>query len=297
MRTFIVFLLLFGVAALASGALAYPAWWLVERFADVPIHRVMERVGMLVLAAVTIIFLRRRGLANKSALGYAVPRKQFVQQMLRGFTAGTILMVPLAVALFALQLRVWDTDFVAGTSPVLFFIGCVARGLLTGFAVAFIEETFCRGAMFTAIERESGLAMAIVLPTLFYAATHFLGGKLRIPADQVTYASGLQVAADLFERFAHPAVFVDTFIALAALGVLLALIRWRTGTIAGCIGLHAGGVTVIQTLHGISSGNPAAPMPYLVGHYDGVIGWLAAGWIAVVAAAYWRLSATRSEFA
>ncbi len=48
-------------------------------------------------------------------------------------------------------------------------------GLATGLVVALIEETFLRGAMQSAIARESGALAAIVLMSLVYAATHFIG--------------------------------------------------------------------------------------------------------------------------
>lgn len=292
MRPFLIFLLLFAVAALVSGLLTYPAWSLVQLFADQPIHRVMERVGMLLLAIATTIFLRRQGLANKAALGYGMPRAQFLKQMLRGLAAGLLLMLPLTGMLFALSVRTLSPEFVASDSQLLFVCKLLTVGLLTGLAVAFIEETFCRGAMFAAIERESGILLAILLPSLLYAATHFLGGKLRVPSDQVTYLSGLRVTAALFQRFATPLEFVDSFFALVALGILLAIIRIRTGAIAGCIGLHAGGVAIIWLLHGLSTLNANTPLSWLVGNYDGVIGWLMAVWITLVAAVYWKVSKT-----
>ncbi len=51
-------------------------------------------------------------------------------------------------------------------------------GLASGLVVAFIEETFLRGAMQTAITRESGAALAIALTSLVYAATHFMAASI-----------------------------------------------------------------------------------------------------------------------
>jgi len=290
MRAFLIFLLLFAVAAVVSGLLTYPVWSVLHPFWDVPIHRVMERIGMVVLASTTVVFLRQQGLANKATLGYDLPRAQFTWQMAQGYAAGVLLMLPLVAVLFGLEIRTLAAQFMASDSPALFIGKLVVQGLLTGLTVAFLEETFCRGAMFSVIRRESGVALAILLPALLYAATHFLGGTLRLPANQVTSMSGLQVMANLFERFATPLEFADSFLALTALGILLALIRLRTGAIAGCIGLHAGGVTVIVVMRNLSAVNPQASMSWLVGSYDGVIGWLACVWIGVVALAYWQMT-------
>jgi uncharacterized protein len=290
MRTFLIFLGLFAVAAAISGLITYPAWSLLQTFADVPVHRVMNRIGMLVLAVTTILFLRRQGLANRETLGYGMPRPLFIRQMLFGFAAGVLLMMPLVAAIFGFELRTLSAKFIASEAQALFVAKLILQGLLTGWVVAFLEETFCRGAMYTVIQRESGLLAAILLPTFLYAATHFLGGELRLPADQVTYLSGLQVTANLFERFATPWEFFDSFLALSALGVLLAFIRMRTNAIAGCIGLHAGGVTVIVTMRNLSTVDTQHSMHWLVGNYDGVIGWMALVWISVVAAIYWKVS-------
>jgi hypothetical protein len=80
------------------------------------------------------------------------------------------------------------------------------------------------------------------------------------------------------------AVFVDVFqwkhlssmAALFMVGVFLALVREHTGHIAWGIGLHAGWVFVIQVTRRMTDGNPEAPAAFLVGTYDGIIGWLAA---------------------
>jgi hypothetical protein len=119
-----------------------------------------------------------------------------------------------------------------------------------------------------------------------YAASHFLGGSLRIPAEQVSFLSGPRVVGDMFASFQRPLDLLDSFLALSALGVLLSLIRSRTGAIAGTIGLHAGAVCVIVVLRNSSQVNPASHWAWLVGSYDGVIGWMALAWICVIAVAY-----------
>ena len=295
MRTFSIFLGLFALAAVISGLLTYPAWSVVQTLADVPIHRVLNRIGMLVIAIATVIFLRRMGMANKATMGYAVPRSVFMSQMSRGFVAGIALMAPLIALFFVLDLLMLSPRFIDSQTPTAMIGKLVVQGLLSAFTVAFLEETFCRGAMFSTIRRESGLAAAIVLPSLLYAATHFMDGKLRVPTDQVTYISGLQAVGALFSRFATPLDLVDAFVALAMLGILLAVVRMRTGAIAGSIGLHAGGAAVIWVLSGITTTNPQASLAWLAGSYRGIIGWLAFAWFALITLAYWRLTRPRRD--
>jgi membrane protease YdiL (CAAX protease family) len=160
------------------------------------------------------------------------------------------------------------------------------QGLLSGLVVAFIEETFFRGILFTAVARTSTIRAAIIAPSALYAALHFLGGKLRVAPQQVSWEHGFQVLSRLFERYAQPLTLVDSFLALFALGILLALVRLRTGAIAACIGLHAAGVCTIFILHDTTSLNGAAKLAAIVGTYDGVIGWAAFGWLAAIVVAF-----------
>src|SRR5256884_7516006 len=114
-----------------------------------------------------------------------------------------------------------------------------ALRLVSGFAVAFIEETFLRGAMHTAIERESGTRLAVLLTALLYAATHFLASHHIAPA-QVTPRSGLELLAGTLHSWAQPAGIVDAFLALLAGGVLPGPGGAGARHIAACARLHAG---------------------------------------------------------
>lgn len=287
MRFFLKSIVAILLAAVVAGALTYPAWLLVSVFADVRPDRVLRRVAMITLAVALYFLLRREGLASKETLGYGIPRAKFIRHMIWGYVGGILLMLPLTWALFGLDLR---TSASAESHLIQLFLYGTAQGLV----IAFVEETFMRGAMYRVIERESGLRLAILLPAILYAAVHFMDGKLRIPASEMTFVGGLDIAAHTFERYAAPLEIVDSFFALLALGVLLAFVRRKTGAIAGGIGLHAGGVCVISILHEMSVVNPNASMPWLVGSYDGVIGWLAFVWIGLIAALYgWRTSKSR----
>jgi membrane protease YdiL (CAAX protease family) len=282
MRVFLKFILLIAAAWILTAVLTYPSWLLVQTLIDVPIHRVRDRVAMLLIVAGLLIFLPRWNLATRDVLGYSLPRREFVGQLSIGFAAGVVLMMPLVLALFGLAIRVPDADL----APIV-LATLIGQGLLTGLAVGFIEETCFRGAMYGAIRRESGVVLATVLPTVLYAAAHFLGGNLRIPSEEVTFLSGPRLVANMFASFQQPLQLLDSFLALGALGVLLSLIRSRTGAIAGAIGLHAGAVCVIVVLRSSSHVNPDSHWAWLVGSYDGVIGWMGLAWICLIAVAYW----------
>jgi uncharacterized protein len=282
MRVFLLFVALLSGALIAAAALTYPAWLLVSVVSVEPVHRVMNRVAML-LALIGLVYLTRRlGLTSRTALGYGLSRPEFLRQLAVGWVCGLALMAPLVVLLVGFDIRT-PKDAMAG--GVLALVG---GALLSGFVVAFIEETFFRGVLFTAVARTSGAAAAIVAPSLLYASLHFLGGKLRVPADEVSWLHGFTVLGKLFERYTDPLAFIDSFIALFALGVLFALVRLRTGAIAACIGMHAAGVAVIAILRATTQVQPTAPYSDWVGAYDGVIGWAALLWFCVIALVYVR---------
>ncbi len=116
-----------------------------------------------------------------------------------------------------------------------------------------------------------------------------------MPPEDVSWVHGFEVLSKLFERYVQPLTFADSFVALAMLGVLLALVRLRTGAIAGCIGLHAAGVAFIAVLREATLVNPNTEYASLVGSYDGVIGWAALVWFAVIAGTFVFLSRRQDQ--
>jgi membrane protease YdiL (CAAX protease family) len=167
----------------------------------------------------------------------------------------------------------------------------VLGALTIGLVVALIEETFFRGAMFTAVDRYSGLWPAAVLPSLLYAAVHFINTDNDVAPGALQWYSGLVVLAHCFEQFTDPSTIIDSFLALFAVGVFLALVRAHTGGIAACIGLHAGWVLVIKLTKDITQIDSRAELLFLVGDYDNITGYLALILITIVTVIYYCLAA------
>ena len=277
------FLLFFGliVAALAVMAVAaYPAWLAVTPIMDgVPFHRVANRIGMLALLVGFLLLARRMRLADRASLGYGIARPAFLRQAGLGFALGVLLMAPVVAMLFVLELRVPVPDGEAIGAASL--ARSALKGLLTGITVAFIEETFFRGAMFTAIEREAGARAAILLTSVVYAAVHFVG-RNRIPAAEVEWASGFEHVAGTLRAFGEPAVIADAFLCLTAVGIVLGAARVTTGNIAACVGLHAGWVWIITLVREMTAPAVGSPLAFLVSRYDGFVGWLVLAWTVVI---------------
>lgn len=275
MRAFLLFCGLTIFALLIAALVTYPAWLTVGLVSIEPVHRVMHRVAMLVAIVGFVLLVRHLRIADRRSLGYGLSRPAFLQELGLGLAIGSLLLLPLLALLLGLELRILRPGLQLDFETLLAAVG---RGVATGLAVAFIEETFFRGAMQTAITRESGHRLAIWLPSLLYASMHFLGGRLRIAPQEVSWGTGFQVLANLGEKYRDPLALVDSFAALVVVGLLLAVVRRRTGSIAACIGLHAGWVCLITVLRSITVRNDDTALGWLVGSYDGVIGWLACLW-------------------
>jgi uncharacterized protein len=290
MRTFCWFLLLMALALAAIAVCSYPVWVLLHPYFDFPFHRLGERIGMLALLLGFVLLARRLGLADRRSLGYGVPRRAFLRELAVGLALGVASMLAVVAAMSALGLLDW-TRFAALSATMLLKIIVLRLG--SGLAVAFIEETFLRGAMHTGIERESGTAAAITLTSLVYAATHFFA-SYHIPPAQVSAHSGVELLLGTVQAFAHPAAIADAFSALVAVGVLLGLVRAVTGNIAACVGLHAGWVWIMLVVHELSQPLRAAPGGFLLSRFDGFVGWLVFAWIVVLALPLVRFYQRRS---
>jgi uncharacterized protein len=288
MRAFAWFLGLLALALAAVALLAWPAWTLLHPHFDFPFHRIAERLGMVALLLGFLALARHLGLSDRASLGYGAPRRIFLREMGIALALGLATMLMVVGLMAALGLLEWRAPYTGAPLPKLL----LASGL-SGFAVAFIEETFLRGAMHTAIERESGARAAVLLTALLYAATHFFG-KFHIPAEQVGPHSGLDLLAGTLRAFAHPASIADAFLALTAVGVVLGLVRAATGNIAACIGLHAGWVWVMLVAHELAQPRANAPLGYLLSRHDGFVGWLVLGWTVLLALPLWRFYQARA---
>ena len=75
---------------------------------------------------------------------------------------------------------------------------------------------------------------------------------------------------------------LDAFLCLLAVGVLLGMVRVCTGNIAAPIGLHAGWVAVIYVVRAATERDPDAPGAWMLGEFDGFIGWLVLAWTLVL---------------
>lgn len=279
MRAFAWFTATLIAAGLITALIAYPIYGLTSQLASWPFHRVAARVAMLAAAAGLVWLCRRLGIDSKRAVGYGLPWRRFLAVSLLAGLAGVTTAAAGAGFLLAAGLRI-PTH--AGPSvPRLLLLG-----LTSGIAVALIEETVMRGAMHTAIERESGRWQAVLLIAPLFAVLHFFA-KARIPVDELHWSSGFDLLARSFAPLGSPARVADSFAAWLAVSLVLSLTRVLTGNIAAAIGLHAGWVVVLRMLQESTAPGPAAYGSVWVGRFDGLLGYWVVPWCAAIALALW----------
>ncbi len=291
MRAFAWFLALIAAALAAIAAFSYPAWLLLHPHFDFPFHRIGERIGMLALLVGFLLVARRLGLADRGSLGYGLARRAFAKELGLGAALGVVTMLAVVGIMTALGLLDWSAADHAGGAQLGRLIAARA---LSALAVALIEETFLRGAMHSAIERESGTRAAVLLTALVFAASHFFA-SFHIAAAQVSPASGVALLAGTLHAFGHPLAIADAFLALFAVGVVLGVVRAVNGNIAACIGLHAGWVWVMLVVHELAAPVRGAPGSFLLSRFDGFVGWLVFGWTVLLAVPLWRFYAARGR--
>jgi membrane protease YdiL (CAAX protease family) len=277
-RAFAIFtgLILLGLAGIA--VLGYPAWLLMSPWLDNPkFHRIASRVGMLLLTIGFVIAVRRLKMADRQSLGFGLPTGKFVAEVFKALLLGCVLMMPALLTMLLLDMR----ELVGNPLSVIQWVKLIVGAVITGLTVALIEETFLRGAMQFAITRESGAKVAIVLTSLVYAATHFMG-RYRVKAADVDAGSGFDMLAYTLADFARPLHFIDAFLCLVAVGVLLGMARVYTGNIAASIGLHAGWVAVIYVVKETSRREMESPLRWMLSEADGFVGWMVLAWTLVI---------------
>ena len=275
MPVLFVFIALFALALLGGAILAYPLYLLLINWFEPDFERVVSRCVLIVAVVLLIAIFKRLGFGSWQETGFNSSPTQFGRHLLKGFGAGILIMLPLVAGLLISKNRVVDVGW--DWSPhglLLLLITAVTTGLL----ITLIEEVFFRGVMLGAIRRYHSTIFAVAATSVVYAAVHFLQPEpYPITPD---WSSGFTVIKDAFLSLSQPLQIMDSFIALLLAGWLLAVVRMRSGTLAICMGIHAGWVFTIKVFKRVTNSNDYAEYAWLSGDYDGVIGWLAAICIA-----------------
>jgi len=281
MRAFAIFTGFLACCLLLSALFHYPLHLLFDGLLEMPAHKQVPRVAKLIALPGFFLLIAGLGLYNRKALGFGLSRPTFLHQIFIGWLYGVLILALLTGMLISLGVRTLDPiedDFLFN------LIKTLLSGLIGGLLIGLIEETFFRGAMYQAIRHQGGAFSAIIYTSLLYAAVHFID-PIRL-TEPVDWFSGLQILSGSFWQLGDRAT-LDSFVALFIVGAFLGFVREHTGNIAYCIGLHAGWVLIIKCTKQFTSNNHASEWAFLTGTYDGITGYLAAIWLALLMLSYW----------
>jgi membrane protease YdiL (CAAX protease family) len=264
---------LLACAALAAFC-AYPVFALSGSDSINFFRKLVSQGGQVFLFLGLVVLAGRLGL-NAASLGMS---RLFPRQWLVGFALGVLMLGLHVLGLLALDVRVVKEGGLPGAEALANILG---KALATGIGVALLEELLFRGALFATARKLAGPAAAVVISAFYYAMLHFVGARWAPELSGLGWDSGFRVAADAFANVRLASL--DTFLALFLAGVLLATIRTAFPRGLGlCMGLHAGWVFVVKVTKPLTQADPEARWSYLVGSYDGIVGYLSASWLAVL---------------
>ena len=264
-----------------AGVLSVPLFGALRALGlDPPFHDLTLRTAELTALAGALVWLRLLG-AGREALGLGGRPALQLREGLLGLGLGVASIGVVIGLVLALGARVLRPEASLASLP-----GYFAAGLLVGLAVALIEELWLRGGLLGALARYRPWP-ALWLTSGLYAVVHFVRADEPIDALAVHWWSGFVVLAGSLGRLANPGI-VDSLLALLAAGVLLARLRLGCRGLAVCVGTHAGWVAGIYAARRLTE-TEAGPAAWLVGGYDGVIGWLAFAVFGLTALAAHRI--------
>lgn len=147
--------------------------------------------------------------------------------------------------------------------------GILLGALVTGTAVAFLEEFVFRGALQTVVAKLLRPRALWVILAAFFAVIHFFNPPHGLDVEKVTAGSGFwmvgRIFGHFFSQFANPSFLLAEFAVLFAIGLVLGYTRMKTRSLWLGIGLHAGWVFGVKTLSPVTTRafEPGEMMPWL----------------------------------
>jgi uncharacterized protein len=280
MRAFAWFLGVLVAAGVAAAAIAYPVFELTSLIAPWPFHRVYGRIAMLAAVGALVFWCRHFGVANRGELGFGLPWRRFLTAAALFAAVGIVTAGAAAGFLLGAGIRVVSDPASLASPAHVAHLAAIA--LSSGIAVALIEETVMRGALHSAIARESGQMAAVWLVAPLFAVLHFFA-KTHI--DSPGWMSGFHLLAGSFAPLGNLRDVLDSLLAWAVVSLVLSLTRLLTGNIAAAVGLHAGWVVVLRLLQEATGSGIAHSV--WVGRFDGLLGYWVLPWAAAIAFVLW----------
>lgn len=244
------------VGSVVGAALAAPAvhavavQWLPA--AGWPFARVFDRLAGL-LAVALIVALRRR---LRLELLVSTWRSEGWRAWLRRVPVG--LVVAGAPALAALPLVVARTPVGWAGRAWHMALWVLLSAVPGALAVSALEESFFRVTVFRGLARRWPVGVALGASSLLYGTVHFITPDRSFVVASVSPLEGLRYLVDVLGGlFAAPTIVAVA--GLTLMGAALCVVLWRTGSLALCVGMHAGWFAVTKAAIYLTTLEPGAP--------------------------------------
>ena len=239
-----------------------------------PIAKLISKItlGLLVLSALP---LRRYLKLSWQDLGFT-PWRPFLRQVRSGLLLGFWTLAPVMIALYGLDVQVWDYSRAWTISKVA---EKIALALFFALLIGLGEELLFRGLLMAALRQKMAVIVAMLVSSGYYAFLHFLKPTTKIAYADLNLLTVWRLIPEAFANWLNPNIY-SALIALFAVGLFLSVIRSRVRYSLGlCIGCHAGWVWQIKVCKDLFELNHQSSYLYLVSSYDGVIGPLVTVWL------------------
>jgi len=279
LRSLIIFLLVFAGALFAGALITYPLHLLVSFFTEHEFTDLAIRATQICGLLFSLLYLRYACKLSLESIGLKIQPGRLLPEFTYSFLAGLMILLLLATGLMLFGVYELDSNRVINLSTLT---RLAIGAMLTGLAVALFEEIVFRGALQQGLIKKSNPATAIIAISIIYAAVHFIDYRESASLDWLT------APTQFWSAYSHLITVetVDAFLSLFVLGLLLGLIRMRSGHIIQCIGLHAGIVAGVKAFRFFLEYNPDNGFNFLVSSYDNRLGIMALFLLGLTTFAY-----------
>ena len=209
--------------------------------ADQPFHRFVSRCLILLAILGLPSLFRALGFQSESVHGLKFNSRHCLESV-HGFCWAFIILAILGALFAGFEARTLDLK----PEPAR-WLQHLKNATLSATVVGILEELLFRGALFGVLRQRHSFLRAALYSSFLYALLHFLARPEY--TGRVHSASGLIVLAQMLRGFTDFSTMIPAFLNLTLIGVLLALVFERTGSLLFSIGLHAGFVFWFKTLN------------------------------------------------
>jgi membrane protease YdiL (CAAX protease family) len=202
-----------------------------------------------------------------------VPAKGAVGSYAAGFLAGVIPVVALIVALVLIGARTFAPPTLDGG-----LAWHLTKYVLAGVVLVVVEEGLFRGLLLGDLVRASDARTGVIACSALFAVTHFLGVSKAWRQVPIPDPGGIDVLVATFGGLGRMVRDWPQLVGLFLVGLILAILRLRSGSLYLGMGIHAGWFWVKQVDHRFvtSVDSVAGPARLWLGselYLDGVLGW------------------------